>query len=178
MHKEIQTNNSTGFTLIELLITTSLTVLLMLTITSMFMTFLIGNSKTNIKQTVKEEGLHAMNQMEFIMKNAHYVVDSTCTPGTSGTIGITGLDGGTSTYSNEDGKIASVSASSVSGSSSEFFTYLTSGSVTLSNLNFNCTGVAGNRQIVISFDLEKNAPTLSADSLVKESFQSTVSVRN
>lgn len=167
MNKEMQTNNSTGFTLVELLITTSLTVLLMLTITTMFMTFLIGNSKTNVKKTIKEEGLHAMNQMEFIMKNAHYV-EGTC--GTGNSIAITSLDGGTSTYSEQNGKIAS--------SSGTFTSYLTSDTVSISNLNFACTGVTGNRQIVITFDLDKDAPTLSEDTNVSESFQTTVNVRN
>ena len=116
-HKETQTNNSTGFTLIELLITTSLTVLLMLTITTMFMTFLIGNSKTNVKKTIKEEGLHAMNQMEFIMKNAHYV-EGTC--GTDNTISVRNLDGGITTYSevNDNGIYKIASNSSILTSSS------------------------------------------------------------
>jgi competence protein ComGC len=176
MHKDnIQTSKSTGFTLIELLITTSLTVLLMITITSMFMTFLIGNSKTNIKKSVKEEGLHAISQMEFIMKNALYVVDSTCTSGTSDTISIVNLDGVTSTYSTINKKIAYVSAP---GSPEEFTSDLTSESVNLTDLNFDCSGPVGNRKIVVSFVLDKNAPTLGEDSNVSESFQATVNVRN
>ena len=84
-------------------------------------------------------------------------------PGNS--IAITGLDGGTSTYSNLASKIAS--------SSGTFTAYLTSDSVTLTNLSFDCTGTTGNRQIVISFDLAKNAPTLGDDAPINESFTST-----
>lgn len=168
MHKDLQTTNSTGFTLIELLITTSLTVLLMLTITTMFMTFLVGSSKTNIKKTVKEEGLHAMSQMEFIMKNAHYV-DGTC--GTGDNISIRSLDGGTTTYSeiNDNGTYKIASNSSI----------LTSSAVdTQQSLLIECSGDVGNRQIKISFTLYKDAPTLSEDAPVSESFESTVNVRN
>ena len=166
-----QNNNQDGFTLVELLITTGLTVLLLLTITSMFMTFLIGNSKTNVRKTVKEEGLHALSQMEFTLKNAHYYDDSfeQCIPGRD-SIKVVGLDGGETIYStaNDEGvaKIASNSSR------------LTSAAVTLSNLTFDCTGESGNRQITVSFDLEKVAPTLNADSDISESFQTTINMRN
>lgn len=157
----------TGFTLVELLITTSLTVLLMLTITTMFMTFLIGNSKTNIRQTVKEEGLHALSQMEFIIRNARNYDASfqACTTNRS-TIRVVGLDGGLTIYSNTGGKIASNSAR------------LTSDAVTLSGLNFDCSGDTGNRQVKITFTLTKAAPTLGADSDIVESFESIVNMRN
>ncbi len=161
----------TGFTLIELLITTSLTVLLMLTITTMFMTFLIGNSKTNIRKSVKEEGLHAISQMEFIIKNAQYY-DDTFAPcnANQNTIRVVGLDAGVTTYSTAvDGGVNKIASNSAR---------LTSDSVTLTSLNFDCSGDAGNRQIKVSFDLAKTAPTLNADSNITESFETTVNMRN
>lgn len=174
------TQNSTaghthGFTLIELLITTSLTVLLMLTITTMFMTFLLGNSKTNVRKSIKEEGLHAISQMEFIIKNAHYFdEDASDCLANQNSITIVGLDGGSTTYSTvSDGgvnKIASTSATAT--------THLTSSTVTLSNLLFDCSGDVGNRQIRIRFQLDKDAPTLGSDSNLSESFETTVTMRN
>lgn len=167
-----QTNDRrTGFTLVELLITTSLTVLLMLTITTLFMTFLVGNSKTNIRKSVKEEGLHALSQMEFIIKNARYYDDTfqACTSNLQ-TIRVIGLDSGVTTYSivSDSGinKIASNSAR------------LTSATVNLSTLRFDCSGEAGNRQIKISFTLDKDAPTLSTDSNISENFEATINLRN
>lgn len=174
MTKNLPKTNQTGFTLVELLITTSLTVMLMLTITTLFMTFLIGNSKTNIRKKVKEEGLTALSQMEFIIKNAHYV-EGTCSSGTS--IDITSLDGGTTTYRQQTvngiDKIASTSASTPPVTK-----YLTSDSVNISDLNFACTGETGNRQITISFKLTKNAPTLGEESIIEEDFKSIVNMRN
>lgn len=159
--------SQTGFTLIEILVTTSLTVLIMLTITSMFMTFLVSNSKTNIKKIVKEEGLYAMSQMEFILKNAYYLDETThaCTADMD-TIEVVSLDGGVTTFSDQAGKIASNSAA------------LTSDQVTLSSLNFDCSGEVSNRSIKIYFELQKNAPTLSEDSSVTQTFESTVNIRN
>ena len=174
MIKNLPKTNQTGFTLVELLITTSLTVMLMLTITTMFMTFLVGNSKTNIRKKVKEEGLVALSQMEFIIKNAYYV-EGTC--GTGTTIDITSLDGGTTTYSQQtvDGinKIASTSAALPPVTK-----YLTSDSVNISNLNFVCTGETGNRQVIVSFSLTKNAPTLGEESIITEDFKSIINMRN
>lgn len=167
MHNELPNIKRNGFTLIELLITTSLTVLLMLTITTIFMTFLLGNSKTNIRKTLKEEGFHALNQMEFIIKNARYydTTLSACTANLN-TIRVVGLDSGETTYSILFDKIASSSS------------YLTSDSVTPSNLNFDCSGDAGNRQIKVSFTLEKSAPTLGENELISESFEATINMRN
>lgn len=145
----------------------------MLTITSMFMTFLVSNSKTNVRKTVKEEGLHAMSQIEFVLKNAFYVDEETngrtCQNGMNA-IDIVSLDGGLTTFEtiNESGtdKIASNSAA------------MTSDAVVLSSLQFDCSGPQGNRQVTVSFDLQKNAPTLGTDASITESFTSTINIRN
>jgi competence protein ComGC len=159
--------NQSGFTLVEVLVTTSLTVMIMLTITSMFMTFLVSNSKTNIKKVVKEEGLHAMNQIEFILKNAYYLDETNYACDIDmPALEVVSLDGGITNFSNQGGKIASNSAS------------LTSDEVVLSNFNFDCTGTVGNRSIKIYFELQKDAPTLSENESVSESFESTVNIRN
>lgn len=136
----------------------------MLTVTTMFMTFLVGNSKTNIRKSVKEEGLHALSQMEFIIKNALYV-EGACEPGMT-TVSVVGLDNGITTYSTQTGKIASNSAR------------LTSDAVTLTSLAFDCTGDVGNRQIVVRFTLDKDAPTLNTDANISESFEATINIRN
>lgn len=171
MHYQQRRTRQDGFTLIELLIVTSLTVMLLLTITTMFMTFLVSNSKTNIRKSVKEEGLHALSQIEFIIKNARYYDDTFQACGTGlNTIRVVGLDGGVTTYSTSNGKIASNSATLNSN--------LTSDAVTLSGLTFDCSGDTGNRQIKVTFSLSKNAPTLSADSVISEPFETLINMRN
>jgi len=152
-----------GFTLIELLITTSLAVLLLLAISSFFMTFLIGNSKTNTKQTVKEEGFFALSQMEFLIRNSKYIDETIpCTTGMT-SITIVSLDGGSTVLALNTDHIASNSA------------FLTSDAVTISNpLTFDCSGEVGNRQIKINFGLEKITP----DGTISEQFNSIVSLRN
>ena len=158
-----------GFTLIELLITTSLTVLLLLAISSLFMTFLIGNSKTNTKKTVKEEGFYALSQMEFLIRNSQYI-DGPCMPEMTSIV-IVSKDGGSTTLTalpdaDDDNKIKIASNEA----------FLTSGAVTLDleNSRFDCSGSVGNRQVGIRFGLEKTTP----DGIVSEQFNSIVSLRN
>jgi len=166
-------SNLSGFTLIELLITTTLTVMLMLTITTLFITFLIGNSKTNIRKDVKEEGLHAMNQMEFLIRNAKNY-DTSYQPCSTGrtAIRLIGFDGGqTRLYTIFENNVNKIAANNAR---------LTSRALTVdtNSLIFDCSGEVGNRQITISFSLTKQAPTLGASENITESFVSTVNMRN
>jgi len=162
-------NRKNGFTLIELLITTSLMVLLLLAISSLFMTFLIGNSKTNTKKTVKEEGFYALSQMEFLIRNSQYI-DGPCMPEMTSIV-IVSKDGGSTTLTalpdaDDDNKIKIASNEA----------FLTSGAVTLDleNSRFDCSGSVGKRQVGIRFGLEKTTP----DGIVSEQFNSIVSLRN
>lgn len=153
-----------GFTLIELLISTTLIVLLMLGISSLFMTFLIGSAKTNTKTTIKEEGVYALSQMEFLLKNARYVgTDSDPCDTNMDEITVTSFDGGETVFERDDERIASNSS------------YLTSKAVDISSgPRFDCTGTVGNRQVKISFTLRKVTP----DGTESEEFESIVNVRN
>lgn len=169
--KSPQQLQKNGFTLIELLITTALSALLLLGISSLFMTFLLGNAKTNTKKTINQEGSFALGQMEFLIRNSQYI-DETSNPCTGGmsSITIVSLDGGSTTFAavadtsdNNSIKLASNSA------------FLTSGAVTISsNPTFDCSGAVGNRQVGITFGLEKITP----DGTVTQQFNSSVSLRN
>jgi Tfp pilus assembly protein FimT len=63
-------SESAGFTLVELLVVTSLSVLLMLTATSVFITFMMSDARTQSIGQITEEGDYAMSQMEFLFRNA------------------------------------------------------------------------------------------------------------
>lgn len=152
-----------GFTLLELLISTALTVVIMLTITALFTTFLLSNSKVSAKKNMKDAGVRAMSQIEFLIKNSYHL-DEELTPcnGTMTSLALTSIDGTTTVLEEVNGQIASNSAT------------LTPSSFTLSDLNFSCTGEKGYRKITISFTLEKVTP----DGDISEEFMSTVTMRN
>lgn len=59
-----------GFTLIELIVASGITALLLLTVTSMFATFLMSNVRTNLRRQLQNEGNSAMQQLEFQIRNA------------------------------------------------------------------------------------------------------------
>ena len=79
MNKTTRSAKQAGFTLIELMIVTSLMVILSLTVSALFMTFLITNARTNTKNTLKVEGSYALSQMEFMLRNSIQVVENSNT---------------------------------------------------------------------------------------------------
>jgi prepilin-type N-terminal cleavage/methylation domain-containing protein len=173
-----------GFTLIELLVVTSLTVMIMLAVTSMFMTFLITSQKTSIDQKVKSEGENALSNIEFILRNARRL-----SPGLDGTttctndpdvpmtnIAVEGFDGFITTlqaYPEEDPQIASYS------SAINDYYYLTSDETVLSNLEFICLeGEESSHYIGVSFQLQIGAGETADRETALETFQSGITLRN
>ena len=166
-----------GFTLIELMIVTSLMVILSLTVSSMFMTFLITNARTNTRNTLKVEGSYALSQMEFMLRNSYQLVDNQFTQvcqSSMDSIALESLDGGVTEFMLEDDngidKIASNSG-----------VYLTSDTVMAENLVFSCTeAYSGVRSVQIDFDLTKVVPSVTNTTNEESSqhFTSVVSLRN
>ncbi|HEX9817851.1 MAG TPA: type II secretion system protein [Patescibacteria group bacterium] len=173
-----------GFTLIELLVVTSLTVMIMLVVTSMFMTFLITSQKTSIEQKVKGEGENALSNIEFILRNSRRLVPgldgaTTCTNDANNpmtNLAVEGFDGFITTlqaYPDTNPKIASYS------SAINDYYYLTSDETTLSNLQFIClAGEESSHYIGVSFQLQIGAGLTADRETAIETFQSGVTLRN
>lgn len=173
-----------GFTLIELLVVASLTVLIMLTVTSMFTTFLVASQKANLNQRLRAEGESALSKIEFTLLNSRRLVpnldgSTTClndpdVPMTD--IAVEGLDGYVTTlqtYPEEEPKIASHSTAI-----SDYY-YLTSDETTLSNLEFIClNGAEGSYYVGVSFDLTAGTGTTANKETSVESFQGGITLRN
>ena len=104
-------HNQQAFTLLELLLTAGITALLMMAVTSLFVTFLMTATKNRLSQNVRETGTSAMQKMTELLRNANSI-NSTCT--TEGAemevLELIGHDGLTTTLSQIDDKIASSSA--------------------------------------------------------------------
>lgn len=176
--------SAAGFTLIELLIVASLTVIIMLTVTSMFLTFLITSQKASIEQRVKSEGESALSTIEFILRNSRQLVPNldgatTCnnnanSPMTS--LAVKGLDGFITTlqtYPAAEPKIASHS------SAVNDYYYLTSDETTLLNLQFVClTGAENSYYVGVSFDLKIGTGVSNDRETALQNFQTGVTLRN
>jgi prepilin-type N-terminal cleavage/methylation domain-containing protein len=168
--------SQTGFTLIELLIVMTISIMLLLTASTLFLTLLIGNTKTNSAQLVKSEGTAAMNQIEFLLRNA--VEIPTCVA-SANEFTFRSLDGGTTTLeatldSNDNKyKISSNSA------------FLTSGSLDLiggaNGLAFTCIQSADgiSKYVTTSFTLRKGVPGVDqARDIVQETFSAGINMRS
>lgn len=170
-----------GFTMIELLVVVSLSVILMLAASALFLSFLLNRTKITAIKQVKDEGQYALNRMEFMIRNALEVVPTAsyptgCEPDMT-EIAIRSLDGGVTTFFiEEDSSDGHVKIASNSG------VYLTSATVSiLDDLRFSCTqpGDESIQHVGIFFTLRRGTPGLSDTREMAESeFQTSVSVRS
>lgn len=170
-----------GFTLIEILMVTTLSIILMLGAASLFITFLLGNSKVQSSQLVRSEGEHALAQMEFLLRNSVEIVTNpsgaVCDMGMDA-ITFNSIDGGQTTLMMEpdssDNNVVKIASNSG--------IYLTSDSVDISqDLTFNCSESQDHqrRYVEIVFSLRKGTPgvDLTRD-IVEQEFRTGVAIRN
>lgn len=59
-----------GFTLVELLVVSGITGLLLLTVSTMFMTVLVGRAQSSLREQVHTEGNEIIGRIEFIVRNS------------------------------------------------------------------------------------------------------------
>ena len=173
-----------GFTLLELMIVDGLSVMVMMTVTSMFLTFIITSNKSNIKQKLHNEGEEALSNIEFILRNSQKLV-----PGIDGSticnndpnspmsnIAVQGLDGYVTTlqtYPLGAGEIASYSTAI-----NDYY-YLTSDETILSNLLFYClNGQEDSYYVSASFDLKIGSSDENDRETSIEHFQTGITLRN
>jgi len=174
-----------AFTLLELLLTAGITALMMLAVTSLFITFLLTAGKNRLSQRLRESGTSAMQKMTEMLRNANSV-SSNCAGATDEgvlleEISLIGADGLTTVLSEIDDKIASSSAENG-------VYYLTSNEDGeeggdpgyLQNLLFTCYATElGAKYVEINFTLStKTQSTLSSPTASQLDFSSGVSLRN
>lgn len=163
-----KTHNSvkgkSGFSIVEILVVSGLSVMLMLTISSLFMTFLVGNSTANMRKAVNADGNYAINQISFLLRNAIEINDCA----TPNKLVLTSIDNQETTFELNAGKIASRSTVHDEGS-----LFLTSSEVTASDLNFSCSPAGLLTYVDFDFKL-----THKGSSSVVENFKTQVLIRN
>jgi type II secretory pathway pseudopilin PulG len=174
MSSNKQFQQLSAFTLIELLVTASLTVLVMMGMTSLFISFIVSAGKARLSQSIRENGSSAMQKMIEELRNAKSIT-STCDGSPSSTLEFTNADEVTSTFSNIDDKIALVSDANTYFLSSSPGT----GSNQLRDLEFTCHNIdSGARYVEISFTLASSAASDPSASHSQLDFSSGVSLRN
>ena len=146
-----------AFTLLELLVTSSITALLMLSISSLFITFLATAYKSRISQNLRESGSNATRQIIDMVRGANEILSSCDQEIPLNYIVIVGQDGLETTIIEDEDRIASISANN------KF--YLTESSLNpdyLSDLIFRCYPTTeGKKYIEVSFSLHSGDSTAS-----------------
>jgi len=179
-HTKTAHQNYAGFTMIELLVVVSLSVMLMLATSTLFLTFLIGRTKVTAIKQVKDEGQYAMSRMEFLIRNATEILPNSQYPAgcqaDMQSLTIRSVDNGITTLYAEvdtDGRTKIASNSGV---------YLTSGSLDLiAGPTFDCSQQtdASTQHVVISFSLRRGNPGEDDVRETAESdFKTAVSIRS
>jgi len=169
-----------GFTLIEILVVSGIMVLFSLTIVSLFLSTIRGNTKTQVMQKVRQDGDFALKTMTRLIKNADSVeIGSGCTEvGTTDvSIDVNDIYGGTTTFSLvEWGADAIDRIASNSGGIDYFLTGIT---VNTSDLNFTCYEMSlGNQIVTISFTLTIGGEAgLQAQEKEEQEFKTSASLR-
>lgn len=168
-----------GFTAIELLIAVGLLSMLLLTISAVFISFIVGTSKTHAYKILKAEGTKANTQIDYLLRNARRIT-SPCVGSSANTINIEGLDGGITTLQNIDNKVASVAAYPPTFASTTDF-FLTGNSVELTaDPTITCReNSSGQRLVEVSFTLQRAGVDAEVGSdTVTQTFNTWVEIRN
>lgn len=175
--KILQPSPKAGFTLIEILVTVSLTALIMMGITSLFISFIVSAGKSRISQSVRESGTVAMQKMIEELRNAQAI---SLTP--TQCDGSTELDElsfiKTDATNNEVVGVFSSTENRILFNEDGNPYYLTSENHILKDLTFVCYGAETAKYIDISFALASSADAINSPTHSQLDFKSGVSLRN
>jgi type II secretory pathway pseudopilin PulG len=164
-----------AFTLLEMLVTTGITAIMMLTVTTLFISFLSTAHKSKISQNLREDGNNAMIDMINQIRNASEIVTE-CNDGDALTsLSLISQDGLTTTFTEENDKIASISAENGTF-------YLTDSADGLDRLNpfvFSCNNnESGAKYVSIFFTLKSGTGDSNSPNTSILDFSSGVALRN
>lgn len=169
-----------GFTLIEVLVSVGIIAIVGAVIAQSFFTMVRTNVKTELLNTMKQNGDFSLNVMSRMIRNANAVTTTCASTGTTtSSLSLLNTDGKSTQFRCQmDGSVARVA--SVSGTKTE---YLTGRNVTLgidctNALTFVCTSSASQRtQVQILFRLSQLGTPIDQFEKGSTQFQTTVVTR-
>ncbi len=173
LKKTAQHQPLAAFTLVEILVTVTLTSVIMLGITSLFISFMSSAGKSRISQSVRENGTMAMQRMIEELRNAKAINLSAaqCNGSTAySSLSFVNADDITSTLAASSNRIK------LNTGGSDYF--LTSNSNQLKNLGFTCYNTEAAKYIEISFTLASSTAIANSPTHSQLDFKSGVALRN
>lgn len=179
-HHQQRQLRQAGFTLLEVTIATSITVIMMIAASGLFLATIRTNSKSAQVTSIQTDGDYALGQMEFLLRNAISLVQNPqnssapiCAANMSN-ISFKMIDGGITTLMASNNLIASKSATAATPA------YLTTPATTLSNLVFNCSQAGTNygTYVTVSFTLSKDETNSNQPNTQTQNFQTSAAIRS
>jgi len=140
-----------GFTLIELLVASSLSILFVIVVSTMFFVTTINSTKIEARRKIKNTGDEVKNTLDFLIKNSLRLMPNetgqACSQAPSSTLKIKNLDGDITTL-----KLVTSADNSFIASNS---TLLNPKNITAKNLQFDCVhNQSGESYVHYQFDLQ------------------------
>jgi type II secretory pathway pseudopilin PulG len=185
MSTHLKKNDSNkGFTLVEVLVVSTLAILLMITVTSIFITFISSSGQTKLKQQLQVEGNQTLDKMERLLRGSKNLstnnVGDICTTGMA-SIGFESFAGGKGVLYEVSNRIASDSGVLNDADTIQTY-YLTSDQLdvdtTNHDLTFDCYQGEDSYFVKISFGLMADTTKSPTDRTVKQTFSTGVQLRN
>lgn len=163
MTDRLKSHQNQGFTLIELLVTTAITAIILLTASTVLMTFFLSNTRTNVRRQVKSEGTRALARIEHVARGA-----KSCSNSGSSLI-LTNLDDSTTSFYVDSTTNLIMQTPPLESLLTDF---VVTGSPTLL---CQADPTTGKQYVEINFNVTNN---LSATSAITETFTTFVVLRN
>lgn len=177
MSNSLQHSKQAGFTLIEILVTMTLTALVMMGITSLFITFIVSAGKSRISQGVRENGTVAMQKMIEEIRNAREIGGGSfiCDGATANlSLPFVSADQIISSIEEIDDKITIIKTTDNYYLTSDFDVSVDN----LQDLNFTCYLTSSGKYVEISFTLRTSDSANPSTTHSQLDFQSGVTLRN
>jgi len=165
-HRPIHQSPNYGFTLVEVLVITSLTVILLLGSMTIFMTFMLNQSRLMSKQRIQKAGDDALAQMTRVLREARSITGCATNMSTLPFVDLLEKSG---SYTVTGGQIASTAADNT-------VYILTSDNLTASAFTANCYPGVESDYLKISFTISDDN-NLRGQSLTQD-FSTGISLRN
>jgi len=147
--KEFCHRNTNAFTLIEVLVVTALTVILMISSTALFLSFMASSSRVNYEQKIKSEGKTILDHVGFLLRNGKKI--NFCSENLT-QLTITNLDEyETTLLIQNDGTYDRIASTSTATDT----VYLSSIATSVNNLEFDCyeNNLEKGQYVQVTFDL-------------------------
>lgn len=146
--------------------------MLFLSVASVYLVYITNNAKTNISRSINQEGVFALNQMEFVLRSAS---GAECS---GNTITLTDISNQIYTIALGDSNTHTIAITKGVGDEITITT-LTSNDFTAkacdspdSTHGFECTSANGKDFVKVCFELEKLGLN------IKQSFETQIQLRN